>query len=82
MTKKQRRPLTNENDSPEMRRVIAWCSSHSLPIRRVSDHQIKVGAFNFWPSKASWNLDHSPQKKTGGEAAFRKAVLKWWSEAI
>jgi hypothetical protein len=78
MAKKRNRSLSTPDDTPEMRTAVAWCSLQGLPVRRVSDHQIKVGSFNLWPGKGTWNHDEMPQKRPGGFPAFKKAVLAWW----
>lgn len=81
MAKKTKRPLSAPTDTLEMRAAVAWCSLQGLPVRRVSDHQIKVGSFNLWPVKGTWNHDEAPQKRPGGFPAFQKAVLAWWDGA-
>lgn len=75
--KKQQLPLTNPNDSYAFRSAIAWCSKQGLPARRVSPYQLKVGPFNFYPDRGTFNRDDIQPKQTGGFEAFSEAVGIW-----
>ena len=80
MAKKPPRALLMDSDSDEIRTAIEWATDQNLPVRRVSDHQIKIGRFNLWPNTSSWNEDGAPHKQTGGFRTFNQAVLDWWSK--
>lgn len=81
MPKKQTMALRQSGDSSLMMNAIAWCSAQGLPVRRVSPHQIKVGPWNFYPNRGSFNRDDLPEKQLGGFPAFQAAVRAWWALA-
>jgi hypothetical protein len=74
---KARRPLTTDDDTIAMRRVIAWCAANGADVRRTSPNQIKVGPLNCWPDSGAWNRDDDPKRKGGGVPAFMAAVQTW-----
>lgn len=76
---KQKRPLTSEDDTIAMRRVIGWCAAQGADVRRTSPNQIKVGPLNCWPDAGAWNRDDDPKRKAGGVPAFMAAVEAWMS---
>ncbi len=80
MPKKVTRELLTEADTDAFRLAVSWATKVGLPVRRVSDHQIKIAHFNLWPNTGSWNDDLSPRKQPGGFRTFQQAVLQWWQK--
>lgn len=77
-SKKKSMDLRQSGDSRQMSSAIAWCSAQGLPVRRVSMYQLKVGPWNLYPDRGSFNRDDLPKKQTGGFPAFQTAVRDWW----
>jgi hypothetical protein len=76
--KKPSMALRQPDDSEEMTNAIAWLVAQGLPVRRVSIHQVKVGPWNLYPDRGSFNRDDMPAKREGGFEAFQEQVAFWW----
>lgn len=71
--------LQQPGDTQKMGNAIAWCAAQGMTVRRVSQHQIKIGPWNFYPDKGTFNRDDLPRKQVGGFPAFQAAISAWWN---
>lgn len=78
MTAKKKPPmdLHQPNDTAAMEREITLLTSHKLKVSRKSVHHIKIGPFNRYPDKGSWNSDFDLHGKRNFDE-FLAAVLAW-----
>lgn len=77
MKTKSSLPLRCDGDLPHMLEVINWAQAQGLPIRRPSIYQLKIGPWNYYPSRTTFNTDMLPEQKRAGFLAFTEAVLAW-----
>jgi hypothetical protein len=78
MTAKKKPPmdLRQPNDTAAMQREITILTSHKLKVLRKSIYHIKIGPFNRYPDKGSWNSDLDLKGKKHFDD-FLAAVLAW-----
>lgn len=75
-------PLHLQDDSEHIREVIAWALKEGLPIRRPGPHHLKIGPFNYYPTKRRFNSDMAVSVKIHGFEQFQTAVSKWRDHVI
>ncbi|ARR52351.1 hypothetical protein HY78_02195 [Rhizorhabdus wittichii DC-6] len=69
--------LRQPDDTPQFRAAIDWLDNQGFKATRPSPHQLKIGPFNFYPNKGSWNSDFDPKRKTGGLKVIEKKLRGW-----
>lgn len=74
---KTRKPLRLIDDDEHTLEVIRWAEEKGLPIRRPGPHHIKVGPWNYYPSREAFNCDHKPAERQIGFEEFKRAVARW-----
>lgn len=63
-------PLHREGDSTAMTLAITRLFQLQVDLHRTSPHQLKVGSWNFYPSKGTINADANPAIRERGLGAF------------
>lgn len=70
-------PLRRDDDLPQTLEAITWAEKHDLPIRRPSPYHLKIGPWNYYPTRMTFNTDLLPAQMRAGFLAFTEAVLTW-----
>lgn len=69
--------VTSRSNSPEMRRALEQLRTAGIIHRQTSDHQIKVGPYNFYPVKGTIYLDKERSARPErGLDSFIKIISK------
>lgn len=66
MAKKPKLPLLTESDTPEMRKAVEALQDHGVFVSRPSEHQLKIGPWNYWPGTGKITKDGGPKIMTRG----------------
>lgn len=77
MKKRKSLPLRLPGDSVHHIAFVSWAQKQTLPIERPSPYQYKIGPWNYYPTRQTFNSDHEPSAKLNGFALFKEKVLKW-----
>lgn len=67
-------PLSLPDDDPHFAEVVSWAEGEGFAIRRPSPSALKIGPFNYWPTKRKFNSDHAPHLIRWGYEEFKAAV--------
>lgn len=84
MTSKRRKteegPLRRLGDGEHTLEVIAWAEEQRLPMRRPGPHHLKIGPWNYYPTKRTFNSDNAVKVTARGFDEFKLAVRRWFEE--
>lgn len=72
-------PLRREGDSEHTREVIDWAEAAQLPIRRPDEFQLKIGPFNYYPTKRTFHSDAAKATRLYGFDLLKELATKWWA---
>lgn len=81
MATKQKLPLEQKDDTPEMVEAIRSGKAAGLNLKRCSVHQLKSGRVNFWPATGRIYIDQGPKVSERGLAAFIRLATIEHNEA-
>jgi len=70
-------PLRRPDDTPHTHEVIDWALGQRLPVWRPASSHLKIGPWNYYPTKRTFNSDVAVRVKLVGFEEFQRAVLKW-----
>ena len=73
-------PLRRPDDYQHTLEVIAWAESERLPMRRPGPHHLKIGPWNYYPTKRTFNSDTAVKVTSHGFEEFKLAVRRWFEE--
>jgi len=80
--KKKTHPLILPDDLPHTVAFVKWAQKHKLPVRRTSPFQYKIGPWNYYPTKQTFNSDDKPEVKLKGFGLLKQHVLDWRDNCV
>lgn len=69
-------PLHNDDDTPKMKEVVAWCLANAITFDRTSKIQLKVQHLNYYPDSETVQFDGRPKMPNGTFQLFQNLALQ------